>query len=99
MGTTQYTVRHVPERLDVSLRHRAKREGRSLNSVVLDVLAAGSGLSVERPVHHDLDDLIGTWVDDPAFGEAVEAMDQVDTELWGDSTADGCGGTRELSDP
>lgn len=32
--------------------------------------------------HHDLDDLAGTWVDDPAFDQAIEAMDQVDPALW-----------------
>ena len=42
----------------------------------------GLGLAEEAPRHHDLDDLAGTWVDDPEFDRAIEAMDQVDPELW-----------------
>ena len=32
--------------------------------------------------HHDLDTLIGSWREDPAFDAAVRAFDQVDTEVW-----------------
>ena len=31
---------------------------------------------------HDLDDLAAAWVDDPEFDRVIEAMDQVDLELW-----------------
>lgn len=42
-----------------------------------------AGARTEQAVrHHDLDDLAGTWVDDPAFDQAIEAMDQVDPALW-----------------
>jgi len=53
-----------------------------LNRAALDALARGLGLAEERPVYHDLDDLAGTWVEDPAFDEAVREMDTVDPELW-----------------
>jgi len=33
-------------------------------------------------VHHDLDDLAGSWVADDKFDQAVKAMDQIDPELW-----------------
>ena len=29
-----------------------------------------------------MDDLAGTWFDDPEFDRALEEMDQVDPELW-----------------
>jgi hypothetical protein len=32
--------------------------------------------------HHDLDALIGTWRDDPAFDAAIRAFEQVDAEVW-----------------
>ena len=32
--------------------------------------------------HHDLDTLIGSWREDPAFDAAIRAFDQVDTEVW-----------------
>ena len=30
----------------------------------------------------DLDDLAGSWVDDPEFDAIIAEMDQVDPELW-----------------
>jgi hypothetical protein len=32
--------------------------------------------------HHDLDALIGSWEEDPAFDDAIRAQDVVDEELW-----------------
>jgi hypothetical protein len=78
----QYTLRRIPARLDSALRRRARQEQRSLNEVALEALERGLGLTAEPLRHHDLDDLAGTWVDDPAFDQAIAAMDQVDPELW-----------------
>ena len=81
-GAAQFTIRGVPARLETALRERARREGRSLNAVVLDSLEAGDGVSVGEIVHEDLDDLIGTWVEDPDFDQAILAQDQVDAQSW-----------------
>ncbi len=78
----QYTVRQVPEEVDRKLREQAVREGASLNYVVLDALAASTGLKDGVLEFHDLDALAGTWVEDPAFDEAMKLFDQVDEELW-----------------
>ena len=78
----QYTLRKVPLRIDQALRQRAKAEQKSLNEVTLQVIERGLGLAAETMRHNDLDDLAGTWVDDPEFDRAVEEMDQVDPELW-----------------
>ena len=75
---TQYTIRRVPPRLDQELRRKAREEQRSLNEMALRALERGLGLAEEQPRYHDLDDLAGTWVDDPEFDRAIEAMDQVD---------------------
>lgn len=73
----QYTIRNVPKKLDNALRKKAKAENRSLNETVLDVLQKGLGEPV--PVrHHDYDHLAGTWVEDPAFDEAMKFFDQID---------------------
>jgi hypothetical protein len=32
--------------------------------------------------HRDLDGLIGTWCEDPAFDAAVRAFEQVDEAMW-----------------
>ena len=81
MAETQYTIRRVPPRLDLQLR-KPHEEHVSLNEMALRALERGLGLAEEAPRHHDLDDLAGTWVDDPEFDRAIEAMDQVDAELW-----------------
>jgi hypothetical protein len=78
----QYTVRGVPKRVDAALRKKATQEGVSLNAAALEALARGLGLADEPIVHRDLDDIAGTWVDDPAFDAAIRAMDTVDPDLW-----------------
>ena len=78
----QYTLRKVPPRVDKELRRRAGDERKSLNEVALQILERGLGLEDEPVRHRDLDDLIGTWVDDPEFDRAMEQMDQIDPELW-----------------
>lgn len=78
----QHTLRKVPPRVDAELRRRAVEEHKSLNEVALQALERGLGLSGQPTRYHDLDDLAGTWVDDPEFDRALEEMDQVDSELW-----------------
>jgi DNA-binding transcriptional regulator YbjK len=78
----QYTLRKVPQQVDQALRQRAQAEKRSLNEITIEVIEHGLGLTGKPVRHHDLDDLIGTWVHDSKFDQAVEEMDQIDTELW-----------------
>lgn len=82
IDSTQYTVRQVPRRLDEALRLAARRQGKSLNEIALDALAQGLGLAGEPIQHHDLDALAGSWVEDPAFDEAIRAQDQIDPAVW-----------------
>lgn len=82
MRTKQYTIRRIPERVDEVARRRAKREHKSLNTVLLDALQAGLGLGGEERVYHDLDDLAGCWIDDPEFDRAMEAFEAIDEDLW-----------------
>jgi len=82
MAETQYTIRRVPPRRDLELRRKAHEEHVSLNEMALRALERGLGLTEEAPRHHDLDDLAGTWVDDPEFDRGIEAMDRVDPGLW-----------------
>ena len=78
----QYTLRNIPPALDRALRVLARREGKSLNEVALRALARALGAD-ETPVRHRaLDDLAGTWHDDPEFEEALAALHQVDQSLW-----------------
>ncbi len=82
MSNIQYTIRGIAERVDTRIRERAAREGKSLNETVLEVLKAGLGITGSGERYADLDDLAGTWVDDPEFDRAIQEMDRVDPELW-----------------
>ena len=82
MKTIQYTIRSVPPAIDRTLRSRASKSHESLNAVVIAALEKGLGLAEEPPDFHDLDDLAGTWVHDPAFDKAMEAFSCIDKDLW-----------------
>jgi plasmid stability protein len=82
MSNIQYTIRGIAQRVDARIRERAAREGKSLNETVLELLKAGLGIANSGERYTDLDDLAGTWVDDPEFDRAIREMDRVDPELW-----------------
>ena len=79
---TQYTVRGVPDRVDAALRRKARDEGKSLNQVTIEALAAAAGVAEKPVLYHDLDTLAGTWQADPEFDAAVEEQKQIDRDLW-----------------
>ena len=78
----QYTIRSVPDMIDRALRQRAKRDAKSLNAVVVEVLARGLELDAKPTEHTDLDHLIGTWQEDPAFDLAIADFERVDEHAW-----------------
>jgi hypothetical protein len=82
MKRVQMTIRRIPEKVHRRLREAARSESKSMNQVALDALERGLGLADEKIELHDLDDLVGTWVDDPDFDRTVAEMDRVDAELW-----------------
>jgi hypothetical protein len=78
----QYTLRNVPDTLDEALRRVAREQGKSLNEVAIEALARGAGITVERCRQRDLNDIAGTWREDPAFDSALAAQDTIDEEMW-----------------
>jgi len=78
----QYTIRNIPEQIDRRLREAATEYGTSLNAAAVAALSRGAGVDEEDVVHHDLDDLIGSWVQDDECDKALQAMDAVDAEIW-----------------
>jgi plasmid stability protein len=81
----QYTIRNVPRQVDKALRQRAKDSGKSLNEVAVEALssAVGANGNAKQPArHHDLDFLIGTWIEDPAFDQTIAEHDRVDPKDW-----------------
>lgn len=80
--STQYTIRAVPDAVDHAIRQRARRESKSLNAVVVEAIARGLELDATPAVHTDLDDLIGTWQEDPEFERAVATFERIDKDAW-----------------
>lgn len=78
----QYTIRNVPDYLDIALREAAREYGKSLNEVAIEALARGAGLGDQQRRHRDLSGIAGSWKNDPAFDRAVAAQDMVDKEIW-----------------
>ncbi len=81
-GRRQYTIRSVPSAVDRALRDQARREKRSLNEVALEALRRGVGLDTPDRLFDDLDDVVGTWEEDPDFDAAIRRQDVVDRSLW-----------------
>lgn len=75
----QYTIRSVPEPIDRAVRDRARREGKSINAVIVEALARGLDVHAASAQHTDLDHLIGSWVEDPEFDRAVADFEQTDS--------------------
>lgn len=78
----QFTIRRVPAEVDRALRSRAKKEGKSINKILLESLSLAAGQVSTPLLFHDLDELAGTWTEDPEFDRAIEDQRKVDPELW-----------------
>ena len=82
MQKKQYTLRDIPTEVDRTLRQKARASGTSLNQCAIDALRRGAGLTENPVLYNDLDPLIGSWKEDPAFDEAIKLQDQVDLKIW-----------------
>lgn len=82
MNGRQYTVRNVPASVDHALRKLAEARGVSLNEILLKALEREAGVVAEPRIYRDLDHLIGSWVDDPAFDAAMAEVERVDPKDW-----------------
>lgn len=84
MSNTQYTIRGIPPSLDKELRGIARRSGRSLNAVTLEVLKVGVGIPDWVDPNYDLDDLFGKLDSSEAkrLDEAVKELRTIDERDW-----------------
>ena len=80
--STQYTIRAIPAAIDHAVRQRARREEKSINAVVVEALARGLELDARPAAYTDLDELIGTWQEDPEFDRAVADFERIDEDVW-----------------
>lgn len=78
----QYTLRQIPRALDEALRKKSREEGKSMNQTAIETLSSGLAREGVVILHRDLDFMVGSWVEDPAFDEAIREQDVVDPKLW-----------------
>jgi plasmid stability protein len=78
----QYTVRNIPEDLDIALRQMAQEAGKSLNQMAVESLRAAAGLGEPSGKRRDLSDLVGAGHLDAQVLEALEDQRRIDAELW-----------------
>lgn len=79
--SVQLTVRGVPSTVKNELANRAKKQNKSLNNILVELLCTAAGHNAD-PLNHDLDYLAGTWVDDPEFDSVVQDFDKIDQDMW-----------------
>jgi hypothetical protein len=79
------TLRNLPPHLAKAIRKKADESGASINKAVIRLLEQSVGTKVKKPsVHHDLDELAGSWTKQEAaiFEKALNRQRSIDKDLW-----------------
>jgi len=82
----QITVRGIDPELEKRIRRKAKATGKSLNKVMLELIAGspGQGKRRRKPAGASLAELAGGWSGKEAreFEESVRVFEEVDEAMW-----------------
>lgn len=81
------TIRGVDENLAEKLKIVAKKQGKSVNQLILEFIKLSLGLKKEKVFsrkYDDLDDLFGRWSADEynRINKSITNQRQIDWELW-----------------
>lgn len=80
------TLRNLPPHLDKTIRARAREKRMSVNKAVITLLEEHVNRDTKNPstLHHDLDDLCGSWTKAEArvFDRALAKQRSIDPDLW-----------------
>lgn len=81
------TLRNLPPELARIIRRKADEGRTSLNRAVISLLQKSVGMggkTKDKPLHHDLDALAGSWTEEEAsaFDEALARQRAIDPDLW-----------------
>lgn len=80
------TLRGVDDRIAAVLKEKARKEGTSVNALMLRLLKESLGIEKKKRgvVYDDLDHLAGTWSkkDAAEFERATSVFEKVDEEMW-----------------
>ncbi|MDP2646092.1 MAG: hypothetical protein Q8P24_14225 [Desulfobacterales bacterium] len=82
----QITIRGLDPEMEEEIRTIARKTGKSLNRIMLDIIYQHAGLknvTVKSPAE-SLRKLAGGWSEDDAleFFESIKSCEQIDGEMW-----------------
>ena len=80
------TIHSLDKAVDRRIRDKARREGKSLNQTIKDMLAGSMGIGSSAPVspRQEFDDFLGIWSgrDVEEFENATADHDRIDEADW-----------------
>lgn len=80
------TLRGIDERIAAVLKEKARKEGTSVNALMLRILKESLGIEKKKrgAVYDDLDHLAGTWSkkDAAEFERVTSVFEKVDEDMW-----------------
>jgi len=80
------TLRGIDDRIAAVLKEKARKEGTSVNALMLRLLKESLGIEKKKRgvVYDDLDYLAGTWSkkDAAEFERATSVFEKVDGDMW-----------------
>lgn len=80
------TIRGIDNEIAKTLKEMAKREGTSMNSIVLGIVRKSLGLEKKKRtvIYTDLDHLAGTWdkKDYADFQKKIADFEKIDKNIW-----------------
>ena len=83
---SQITIRGMEPDVEREVRKLAKKSGKSLNRIILDMLYQHMGLSGKMSARpgESLKKLAGGWTENDAaeFKKSIEIFEEVDAEMW-----------------
>jgi hypothetical protein len=83
---TQITLRGMEPALEQEIRKLAKKSGKSLNHVILDMISQHTGFNKKSkgPAAESLRKLAGGWDEEYAhkFMASIKSCEQIDEEMW-----------------
>jgi hypothetical protein len=86
MASSNFNLRNVAPNIMSLLKKEANKRKMSMNSLVLQFLEQGLGITypTKKSVFHDLDYLAGTWSnkDQKTFNDNTKSFEKIDEELW-----------------
>jgi plasmid stability protein len=80
------TIRNLPPHVVQAIRQRALNKRMSVNKAVISLLEECLNVPHRKPMalHHDLDNLAGSWTKNEAsaFNKALTKQRAIDPDLW-----------------